>query len=51
MVALELQNGEMIRDNYKKPFFREDIKDIINKNKILKKIKIIYLMIIIMIKC
>ena len=39
MIALELQNGEMIRDNYKRSYFKEDIKDIIDKNKILKKIE------------
>jgi hypothetical protein len=39
MVALELQNGEMIRDNYKRSYFKEEIKDIIDKNKILKKIE------------
>ena len=39
MVALELQNGEMIRDNYKKNFNKEEIKDIIDKEKILKKIE------------
>ena len=39
MVALELQNGEMIRQNYKRPIFREDIKDIIDKEKILKRIE------------
>ena len=38
MVALELQNGEMIRDNYKRSIYKEDIKDIIDKEKILKKI-------------
>ena len=38
MVALELQNGEMIRDNYKRSTYKEDIKDIIDKEKILKKI-------------
>ena len=39
MIALELQNGEMIRQNYKRAYFKEDIKDIIDKEKILKKIE------------
>jgi hypothetical protein len=39
MVALELQNGEMIRDNYKRPVFKEKINDIIDKRKILKRIE------------
>ena len=39
MVALELQNGEMIRENYKRNCYREEIKDIIDKEKILKRIE------------
>ena len=39
MVALELQNGEMIRNNYKINCNKEDIKNIIDKEKILKKIE------------
>ena len=39
MVALELQNGEMIRNNYKRKIYKEEIKDIIDKEKILKKLE------------
>ena len=39
MVALELQNAEMIRDNYKRPIIKEKINDIIDKQKILKRIE------------
>ena len=39
MVALELQNGEMIRNNYKINCNKEEIKNIIDKEKILKKIE------------
>ena len=39
MVALELQNGEMIRDNYKRYMIKEEISDIIDKEKILKRIE------------
>ena len=39
MVALELQNGEMIRKNYKINNNKEDIKNIIDKEKIMKKIE------------
>ena len=39
MVALELQNGEMIRNNYKRKIYKEEIKDIIDKEKILKRLE------------
>ena len=39
IIALELQNGEMIKQNYKRPVFKEDIKNIIDKEKILKRIE------------
>jgi hypothetical protein len=39
MVALELQNGEMIRNNNKRKIYKEEIKDIIDKEKILKKLE------------
>ena len=31
IVGLELQNGKMIKDNYKQIYYKEDIKDIIDK--------------------
>ena len=39
IVGLELQNGKMIKDNYKQIYYKEDIKDIIDKKYILKKIE------------
>ena len=39
IIGLELQNGKMIKDNYKQVYYKEDIKDIIDKKYILKKIE------------
>ena len=39
VIGLELQNSKMIKDNYKKICYKEDIKNIIDKNLILKKIE------------
>ena len=39
IIGLELQNGKMIKDNYKQISFKEDIKNIIDKKNILKKIE------------
>ena len=39
IIGLELQNGKMIKDNYKQITFKEDIKDIIDKKYLLKKIE------------
>ena len=39
IVGLELQNGKLIKDNYKQITYKEDIKDIIDKKNLLKKIE------------
>ena len=39
IIGLELQNGKLIKDNYKQITYKEDIKDIIDKKKLLKKIE------------
>ena len=39
VVGLELQNGKIIKDNYKRIFYKEEIKDIIDKKYLLKKIE------------
>ena len=39
IIGLELQNGKMIKDNYKQITFKEEIKDIIDKKYLLKKIE------------
>ena len=39
IVGLELQNGKLIKDNYKQITYKEDIKDIIDKKSLLKKIE------------
>ena len=39
IVGLELQNGKTIKENYKQIFYKEEIKDIIDKKSLLKKIE------------
>ena len=36
VVGLELQNGKIIKDNYKQILYKEDISDIIDKKSLLK---------------
>ena len=39
IIGLELQNSKLIKDNYKNISYKEDLKNIIDKNAILKKIE------------
>ena len=39
VIGLELQNGKMIKDSYKRIIFKEEISDIIDKKSLLKKLE------------